>query len=453
VTSGATKPPGTTRRTEMFRALRTRNYRLFASGQLLTNVGTWMQRIAQDWLVLEISNSGTALGLVTALQFLPTVLFGLWGGVLADRSDKRRLLIGVRAAMGAQSLLLGVLAVTGQAQLWHVYGLAALLGLTTAVEMPTRQSFVVEMVGPDDLPNAVGLNSAIFNSARIVGPAVAGLLINVVGTGWVFMITAATSGAVIVGLLRMRVTDLYRAPAPGRGKGQLRAGLRYVRGRPDLVVLLVLVFVLGTFGLNFQLTLALMARQVFHRGAGAYGLLTTCLAVGSLAGALLATVRTRRPRLRFLLAAAGGFGVLEAVAGLMPTYWSLAPMLVLAGAAALTFTTACNSTMQMSTVPAMRGRVMALYLLAFLGGTPLGAPVIGWVGQHYGPRASIVAGGLACALAAVAVGLVLARRRGLRLHDLAAGVRHPGASGPRRTADPEPAAPECDRAEPVRAAR
>jgi MFS family permease len=428
----------------MFRALRTRNYRLFASGQLLTNTGTWMQRVAQDWLVLELSNSGTALGLVTALQFLPTILFGLWGGVLADRYDKRRLMVTARAAMGGQSLLLGLLVVAGQARLWQVYVLAALLGLTAAVETPARQAFVVEMVGPEDLPNAVGLNSAIFNSARVVGPALAGLMINLVGTGWVFLLTAATSGAVILGLLRMDLADLYRTPAAGRGRGQLRTGLRYVRHRADLVVPLLLVFTVGTFGLNFQLTLALVARQVFHRGAGSYGLLSTCLAAGSLAGALLATVRSRRPRVRFLLLAAFAFGVLEALTGLMPTYWSLAAMLLLAGAAALSFTTACNSAVQMGAAPAMRGRVMALYLLCFLGGTPVGAPVIGWLAEQYGARTSLVAGGLICAVAAVGIGLVLARRNGLRVDDLAGGVRLrrpvpvPAAEPVLPPAEPEP---------------
>ena len=408
----------------MFRALRTRNYRLFASGQIVTNVGTWMQRVAQDWLVLELTGSGIALGLVTALQFLPTALFGLWGGVLADRYDKRRLLLVARTAMGVQALLLGLLVVTGHVQLWHVYALAALLGTTAAVETPARQSFVVEMVGPEDLPNALGLNAAMFNSARIVGPALAGLGINLVGTGWVFLLTAACSVSVIVGLLRIRTGELERVPIAGRSRGQLRAGLAYVRRRADLVVPLVLVFVVGTFGMNFQLTLPLMVREVFGRGAGSFGLLSTSLAVGSLAGALLATVRTRRPRMRFLLAAALTFGVLEAVTGLMPTYWALAVMLPLTGTAALTFMTACNTAVQMGVAAQMRGRVMALYLLCFFGGTPVGAPVIGWVAETFGPRASIVVGGLVCAAAAVAIAALLARRGGLQVPDLAAEIRH-----------------------------
>ena len=408
----------------MFRALRTRNYRLFASGQAVTNVGTWMQRVAQDWLVLELTNSGTALGVVTALQFLPVVLFGLWGGVLADRYDKRRLLVVARAAMGLQALVLGLLVVTGHVQLWQVYVLAAMLGTTAAVETPARQSFVVEMVGPEDLPNALGLNAALFNSARIIGPALAGLGINLVGTGWVFLLTAASSVSVIVGLVRIRVGELERTPVAAHTRGQLRAGLAYVRRRADLVVPLLLVFLIGTFGLNFQLTLPLMVREVFGRGAGSFGLLSTSLAIGSLAGALLATVRTRRPRMRFLLAAALVFGLLETVTGLMPTYWALAAMLPLTGTAALTFMTACNTAVQMGVAPQLRGRVMALYLLCFFGGTPVGAPIIGWIAETFGPRASIVGGGAVCAVAVVLVAALLARRGGLRVDDLAAEIRH-----------------------------
>jgi MFS family permease len=408
----------------MFRSLRVRNYRLFASGQIVSLTGTWMQRVAQDWLVLELShNSGTALGLVTALQFTPTLLFGLWGGVLADRYDKRRLLLVAQAAMGLQALALGLLDVTGVVALWHVFLLAALLGTTSAMEIPVRQSFVVEMVGREDLANALSLNSATFNSARIVGPAVAGLMINWIGTGPVFLANAASVLAVMSGLVMMRPAELYRSPPLGRAKGQLREGLRYVRSRADLVVPMLLVFVVGTFGLNFQITLALMAKEVFDRGAGSYGLLSTSLAVGSLAGALLSTLRRHRPRLRLLLAAAFGFGVLETLTGLMPTYLSLALMLVPTGAAALTFTIAANSGVQMAADAKMRGRVMALYLLCFLGGTPVGAPLIGALAQQFGARASIVVGGLVSAAFAVVVGLVLARRRGVQVEQLAAEIR------------------------------
>jgi MFS family permease len=419
----------------MFRALRVRNYRLFASGQIITNVGIWMQRVAQDWLVLELTNSGTALGVVTALQFGPMVVFGLWGGMLADRYDKRRLLIAARAFMGLQALVLGILVIGGLVEVWHVYVLAALLGTGAAIETPARQAFVVEMVGPKDLPNALGLNASMFNSARIVGPAVAGVGINLVGTGWVFIVTAASSISVIVSLLRIRVADLQPAERAVRASGQLRAGVAYVRHRTDLMIPMLMVFIIGTFGMNFQLTLPLMVREVFHRGAGSYGAISTCLAIGSLAGALLATLRSRRPRLRFLLLAALAFGTIEAITGLMPTYLTLALILPLAGIAALTFMTACNTAVQMGVAAQMRGRVMALYLLCFFAGTPAGAPVIGWVAEAYGPRASIVVGGLVCAVAALVVAVVLARRRGLGVGELTARLR-PGVRRPSPTTNP-----------------
>ncbi len=409
----------------MFRSLRIRNYRLYASGQAISLTGTWMQRVAQDWLVLELSNSGTALGVVTALQFGPTLLFSLWGGVLADRYDKRRLLVLTQTAMASVALALGLLDVTGMVALWHVYLLAALLGIASALDVPVRQAFVVEMVGSDDLTNAVGLNSATFNSARIVGPAVAGVMINVIGTGWVFLTNAASTLAVIAGLLLMRTSELHRAPPLARAKGQLREGLRYVRSRPDLRLIMLLVFVIGTFGLNFQITLALIARDVFGRGAGSYGVLSAALAVGSLAGALLATRRRGRPRLRFLVVAAVLFGLLEIAVGAMPTYLAVAIALLPAGAAALSFTTAANTTVQLGVDPMVRGRVMALYLLCFMGGTPLGAPTIGLLADAFGPRAGLLGGGAVCVLCAAALGLLYARRCGIRVAAEAAAVPRP----------------------------
>ncbi len=281
--------------TGMFRSLRVRNYRLYAAGQLVSLTGTWMQRVAQDWLVLELTNSGTALGIVTALQFLPSLLFGLWGGVLADRYDKRKLLLATQTGLALIALILGVLDVTGIVQYWQVLVLALLLGLVSAVDSPVRQSFAVEMVGPDDLTNAVGLNSTIFNSARILGPAVAGVMITAVGTGWAFVANAISSIAVLAGLALMRPSELRPSPAIDRLRGQLRAGLRYVWHRQDLLLTMILVFVVGTFGLNFQITTALLAKQVFHRTATGYGLLSTALAVGACVGAVLATRRRTRP--------------------------------------------------------------------------------------------------------------------------------------------------------------
>ncbi|HZE49043.1 MAG TPA: MFS transporter [Jatrophihabitantaceae bacterium] len=395
----------------MFRSLRVRNYRLYSSGQLVSLTGTWMQRVAQDWLVLNLTNSGTALGIVTALQFGPSLVLGLWGGTLADRSDKRKLLLATQTALAFVALTLGVLDVSGVVQYWHVLVLATLLGIVTSVDTPTRQSFVVEMVGRDDLTNAVGINSTIFNGARIIGPAVAGLMIAAVGTGWAFVANAGSSVAVLAGLWLMRPSELYPAPHLARAKGQLVAGVRYVLGRGDLLVTMLLVFIVGTFGMNFQITTALIARQVFHRSASGYGLLSTALAVGACVGAVLATRRTRRPSTGFLVGAATVFGLIEVAAGSMPSFGSTAALLVPAGFAMLSFTTAANASVQLGVDPTMRGRVMALYLMCFMGGTPVGAPIIGWVSGTFGPRWGMVGGGLISAAAAVTVGILVARRR------------------------------------------
>ena len=399
-----------------FRSLRVRNYRLFAVGQLVSLSGTWGQRVAQAWLVLELSdNSGVALGVATALQFLPVLLFGLYGGVLADRYDKRKLLIGAQAAMGVLALLLAVLDLSGAVQLWHVYALAFALGLASVVDTPVRQAFVVEMVGPDDLPNAVSLNSATFNSARIIGPAVAGLAIAAVGTGWVFAANALSYVAVLVGLRAIRTADLFPSKRLERAKGQLREGLAYVRQRPDLLVPMVLVFMVGTFGLNFQITLALVVKEVFGRGAGSYGLLSAFLAVGSLLGALMSARRSGPPRQRTLFAAVLVFGLLEVLVGLAPTYELMALLLVPTGVAVLTFTTTANSIIQLGSAPQVRGRVMALYILVFLGGTPVGAPLIGALAEAFGPRSSIVAGGVITAVSGVVAAVVMTRIRSLRV--------------------------------------
>jgi len=402
----------------MFRSLRVRNYRLYAAGQLVSLTGTWMQRVAQDWLVLELTNSGTALGIVTALQFLPSLLFGLWGGVLADRYDKRKLLLATQTGLALVALILGVLDVTGIVQYWQVLLLALLLGLVSAVDSPVRQSFAVEMVGPDDLTNAVGLNSTIFNSARILGPAAAGVVIAAVGTGWAFVANAISSIAVLTGLALMRPSELRPSPAIDRVRGQLRAGLRYVWHRQDLLLTMILVFVVGTFGLNFQITTALLAKQVFHRTATGYGLLSTALAVGACVGAVLATRRRTRPSLLFLLLAALSFGLLEIIAGSMPGFGGTALMLVLVGLAMLSFTTAANSSVQLGVEATMRGRVMALYLMCFLGGTPFGAPIVGWVANTVGPRWGMIGGGVVCMAVAVGMALYLVRQGLLRLADV-----------------------------------
>ncbi|WP_433333096.1 MFS transporter [Spirillospora sp. CA-294931] len=400
----------------MFRALRrSRNYRLFTTGQIVSNVGTWMQKVAQDWLVLELTHgSGTALGITTGLQFLPLLLFGLWGGVIADRYSKRRILMLTQMVMGSLALILGLLVVTGNAQVWHVYVLAFALGMATVIDNPARQAFVVEMVGRRDLPNAVALNSASFNGARLLGPAVAGVLIALLGTGPVFLLNAASFVAVLLGLRAMREGELVPSEKVKRAKGQMREGLSYVRGRRDLVIVLMLVGIVATFGMNFQITVALVAREVFHTGASSFGLASSMLAAGALTGALLAARRATRPRLSLLLWAALAFGVLEIITGLMPTYWSFLALLVPTGIAMMTFTTAANATMQLSVAPEMRGRVMGLYMFVFLGTNPLGAPLVGWTAERFGPRFGIVLGGAIALTATLAVAAVAAPRGSLR---------------------------------------
>jgi len=399
----------------LFSSLRVRNYRLFASGQVVSLSGTWMQRVAQDWLVLNLShNSGTAIGITTGLQFAPFLFFGLYGGVIADRFPKRRTLVITQVVMGVLALWLGLLDVTGAVQLWHVYALAFALGTASAIDAPVRQAFVTELVGPSLLPNAVGLNSATFNAARVLGPAAAGLMIASVGTAWVFLANAASFVAVIGCLLAMRDDELYVGKPAGRRPGAVREGLRYVRARPDLLAMIFLVGVIGTLGFNFQITSALLTKNTFHHGAESYGLISAVYAFGSLLGAL-ASARRGRPSLRVVFVAAAAYGVLEIAAGLMPSYWSFFAVLIPFGFATLTFSTATNTSIQTSVSAVMRGRVMALYLLVFMGGTPIGAPLIGWIGQAAGPRWSLIIGGLASLGAAVAAAAYLARREQLRV--------------------------------------
>lgn len=398
----------------MFRSLRVRNYRLYFLGQVVSNTGTWMQRIAQDWLVLSLTGSSMAVGVTMALQFLPMLLFGLYGGVLVDRLPKRPTLLVTQVAMAVTGLALAVLTLTGHVQVWHVYLVAFAVGMVTVVDNPARQSFVSEMVGPDQLQNAVSLNSANFQSARLVGPAVAGLLITGVGTGWAFLLNGLSFVAPITGLLLMRSRELRPARRAPRGKGQLREGLHYVASRPDLLWPIVLVGFIGTFGFNFPVWLSVFADDVFHAGAGSYSFFNTLMAVGSLSGALLAA-RRGTSRLRVLIVGAVAFGVLEVVAALAPSYWLFALLMVPIGMFGMTINVTTNTMIQMGTDPAVRGRVMALYMMVFLGGTPVGAPIAGWVTDAYGPRAGFAAGGLIALAATAVVTLVLARVGGLRL--------------------------------------
>ncbi|WP_437114951.1 MFS transporter [Streptomyces flaveolus] len=402
------------RKSSMFSSLKIRNYRLFFIGQVVSNTGTWMQRIAQDWLVLGLTGSSAAVGITTALQFLPMLLFGLYGGVLVDRLPKRPALLVTQTAMAVTGLALAALTLSGHVQVWHVYVAAFAVGLATVVDNPARQSFVSEMVGPEQLQNAVSLNSANFQSARLVGPAVAGLMITGVGTGWAFLANGLSFAAPIAGLLLMRARELHVVERAPRGKGQLREGLRYVAKRPELIWPIVLVGFIGTFGFNFPVWLSAYADDVFHAGAGAYSLFNTLMAVGSLVGALLAA-RRGTARLRVLIAAALAFGTLETVAAVAPSYWLFALLMVPIGVFGLTVNVTANTAVQMGTDPAMRGRVMALFMMVFMGGTPLGAPVVGWITDTYGARVGFAAGGVVSAVAAGAIGLVLARIGGLRL--------------------------------------
>src|SRR5579883_2239329 len=407
-----------------FRSLANYNYRLWAGGALVSNIGTWMQRVAQDWLVLTqlTHNNASALGLVMALQFGPQLLMLPLSGFAADFFDRRKLLMATQAAMGLCALGMGLLTVTGLVQLWHVYVFAFLHGCSASFDAPARQTFVSDLVGEKDLPNAVALNSTSFNAARMIGPAFAGLLIAGVGTGWAFLANALSFGAVLFSLTFLRVGELHRSRRAARAPGGFVAGFRYVWQRPDLRAILLMLFLIGTFGMNFQLFISTMAVRVFHADAGGYGLLASTMAVGTVSGALLAAGR-ERPRIELLVSGAVVFGVGCALAAIMPSYWLFGAMLVVIGISALTITNSTNSLMQLSTEPAMRGRVMAIRIAITLGGTPIGAPFVGWVADQFGPRWALGVGAMAGLSATIVMIFYLARYRGLRVR-LAGGRLH-----------------------------
>jgi MFS family permease len=392
-----------------FGSLTVRNYRLYFIGQVISVSGSWMQRVAQSWLVLHLTGSGVALGIVSALQFLPMLVLGAWGGVMADRVDKRRVLMLTQAMMGFLALALGVVTLTGSVRLWMVYLLALLLGLVTAMDNPARQSFVMEMVGRAQVTNAVSLNSAVFTGARVVGPAIAGIVISLVGTGWCFIINAASFAAVVLALVAMDPSRLERAQATTRRRGLVMEGLRFVWSRPDIRLPLGILAVVGTLALNWTVILPLLARNTFHGDAGTYGLLFAMLGLGSLGGALF-TASRREPSGRLLLVALAAFGVLMLGAALAPTLPLELAALILTGMAALVFQTTANSLIQLRSEPALRGRVMSLYAVLFIGTTPIGAPIVGWAAQQAGPRAALVLGAAAI-LATAAVAAWLARSR------------------------------------------
>ena len=402
--------------TAMFRSLSGRNYRIWFSGALVSNIGTWMQRTAQDWLVLTqlTHDDAVAVGVTMALQFGPQLLLLPWTGLVADRFDRRRMLMLTQGLMGLLGLGLAIMVLTHTATLWSLYGFALALGVVAAFDTPVRQAFVSDVVSGEQVSNAVALNSASFNAARLIGPAVAGVLIAAVGSGWVFVINAASFLAVLIALRFVDPKQLADRPKAGRGKGQLVAGFAYVRTRPDIIVVLCMIFVVGTFGVNFPIFTSTMARIEFHRGAGEFGLLSSVMAIGSVLGALL-SARRDKPRMRTLVVAAGAFGLACTAAAFAPTYWSFAVVLVFVGLASLTFMTTANALVQTTTSPAMRGRVMALYMAIFAGGTPIGAPIVGGIADAWGPRWAIGVGALS-GFVALAIALVwLTRFQHLRL--------------------------------------
>jgi len=388
-----------------FHSLRNRNYRIWACGALVSNIGTWMQRTAQDWLVLaELTHhNARAVGIVMALQFGPQLLMLPLSGYVADHFDRRKLLLVTQAVLGMLALGLGLLTVTGVVRLWEVYGFALLLGCVSAFDAPARQTFVSELVGEEGLANAVALNSTSFNAARMVGPALAGVLIAAIGTGWVFMLNALSFAAVLASLSLLRTDTLHRRPPAKHQRGSLLEGFRYVWQRPDLKAVLLMLFLLSTFGLNFPIFISTMTVSAFHAGASRYGLLSSTLAIGSVTGALL-SARRGHASMALLAGAAGVFGFGCLMAAWMPNYQWFGLMLILIGVSGQTFTTSTNSTVQMSTDPAMRGRVVAILLAIALGGTPLGAPVVGWVADTWGPRWALCVGA-AAGFSAAAVGL------------------------------------------------
>jgi MFS family permease len=395
-----------------FRSLAGFNYRLWAAGALVSNVGTWMQRTAQDWIVLTelTQHDAAALGIVMCLQFGPQFLLLPLTGYAADRLDRRRMLVITQSVMGLLALGLGVLTLAGTVHLWHVYVFAFLLGCTTAFDAPTRQSFVAELVGDAHLSNAVALNSTSFNAGRLIGPAVAGVLIALIGSGWVFVLNAASFAAVLAALALLRPAQFHARLVHLGKKSGLAGGMRHVWSRPDLRAVLLMFFLIGTFGMNFPIYISTMAVSVFHLGASEFGLLTSSMAVGSVTGALLSAGR-EKPRMVLLTGASLAFAVALTVAAIMPSYRYFAVALFFVGLSTQTFTTTAHSATQLWSEPFLRGRVIALVMAVSAGSTPLGAPLMGIVANAFGPRWSILVGAGSGLAAAVVGAVALARRR------------------------------------------
>jgi MFS family permease len=393
-----------------FRALENFNFRLWTAGGLVSNIGTWMQRVAQDWIVLTqlTRHDTTAVGIVTGLQFAPQLLLLPWSGLAADRFNQRRLLMLTQTSMGVLATALGILTISGYVRLWHVYVFAFVFGAAAALDAPVRQTFVGELVGDDHLPNAVALNSTSFFAGQMIGPAVAGLVIAKIGTGWAFLLNGLSFGAVLLSMILLRVHELRTNARASRGSGGFIEGLRYVWARPDLRSIVIMLFLIGTFGFNFPIFISAMAVNVFHTDARGFGLLSSVMAIGTMGGTLLAAGRDK-PKFGTLLLGSGVFGIGCTLAAFSPGYWWFAAALAVIGAAALTFTTATNSMMQLSTRPTMRGRVMAIRVGVALGGTAMGAPIVGWVANHFGPRWSLGTGAVSAFLAALVAALMIAK--------------------------------------------
>lgn len=393
-----------------FRALENFNFRLWTAGGLVSNVGTWMQRVAQDWIVLTrlTNHDATAVGIVTGLQFAPQLLLLPWSGLAADRFNQRKLLMLTQGSMGVLAVALGILTISGRVQLWHVYVFAFVFGAAAALDAPVRQTFVGEMVGDEQLPNAVALNSTSIFAGQMIGPAVAGLVIAKFGTGWAFLLNGLSFGAVLLSLSQLRVHELGTNARASRSNGGFVEGLRYVWARPDLRSIVVMLFLIGTFGFNFPVFISAMAVNVFHTDARGFGLLSSIMAIGTMSAALLAAGRDK-PDFGTLLWGTGAFGIACTLAAFSPGYWWFAAALAVIGVSALTFTIATNSMMQLSTEPAMRGRVMATRVGVGLGGAAIGAPIVGWIATHVGPRWSLGTAAVSGVLAALVAARMMAK--------------------------------------------
>ena len=385
-----------------WRSFRHRNYRLLFPANTISNIGSWAQRVAQDWLVLELTNSGTYLGIVTAIQFTPVLFFSLHGGAFADRFNKRTLLVATNALGAFAALALGTLVITNNVKLWHVFALAAVLGISTAIDAPVRQAFSAEIVGHNDLPNAVSLNSANFNAGRLIGPAVSGVLIAAFGTGPSFIINGVSYLFAIVALLSLNEKEFFHQDKP-KTMTNVREGLRYALKRPDIYVVMLMVFFLGTFGLNFQIFNALMATKEFHKGPASYGLLGTFVAIGSFSGAIASARLERFRQTRYVILSGGVFSTAVIILSVMPNYLAYALWLPVCGVSALTTMIMANSIVQVNSDPAIRVRIMGIYLLIFMGGTPVGSPLIGVMAEVVGIRQTVAACGVIALLATLVI--------------------------------------------------